>query len=210
MKPHFPLPARWLPLLALAWPGLAAAFTVNIDSGSRAIYLRVGDGGFSSDPYRNGGEPLPGTTGARNLVEGTVDATALGNGTPQALTGTSRVTSDWDRFAFCNSGQTYVGGFFRGNRNAGTATLTADVTAPLSNGSESIPFSKISWIASGNSDGNNAQPIPSNSFGDTSKVLASFPVNTWRESCHSFRYANDAVVAAGSYQGTITYTLAAP
>lgn len=197
-------------LLALAWPALAAAFTVNINPGPRAVYLRVGDGGFSDDAYRNGGSPLPGRTGARNLVSGSVPAAQVGNGTAQPLTGTSRLTSDWDRFAFCNAGQTYVGGFFRGNRRAGTATLTADVSAPLSNGADSIPFSKIRWTASGNLDGNAAQPIPSNSFGDASKVLASFPVNTWRESCHSFSYANDAVVASGTYQGTITYTLAAP
>lgn len=210
MKLHFPTLGRWLPLLAFAWPGVAAAFTVNINPGSRAVYLRVGDGGFTQRSYSDGGSPLSGTTGARNLIAGTVPAAAVGSGTAQPLTGTSRLTSDWDRFAFCNSGQTYVGGFFRGNNNAGTATLTAEVTAPLSNGAESIPFSKIRWTASGNLDGTAAQPIPSNNFGDVSKVLASFPVNTWRESCHSFSYANDVVVAAGTYQGTVTYTLAAP
>lgn len=209
MKPHLSTHGRWLTLLALAWPALAAAFTVDINPGQRAVYLRVGDGGFTARAYSSGGSPLDGTTGTRNLVAGTVPAAAVGNGTAQPLTGDSRLTSDWDRFAFCNGGQTYVGGFFRGGNNAGTATLTAEVTAPLSNGAESIPFSKIRWTASGNLDGA-WQPIPSNNFGDVSKVLASFPANSWRESCHSFSYANDTVVAAGTYRGTVTYTLAAP
>ena len=42
------------------------------------------------------------------------------------------------------------------------------------------------------------------------QALASFPVNTWRESCHAFRYANDAVVAAGTYTGRVVYTLSVP
>lgn len=218
MKPHYILLARWLPLLALALPGVAAAFTVNIRSGERAIYLRVGDGpfpqgswfGYSYDlPYRSGGVPQSG--GAINTIRGSVPAAAVGNGVAQPLTGESRLTSDWEGYNFCDAGQTYVGGFFRGGNGAGTATLTAVVTRPLSNGTDTIPFSQIGWTASGNGDGAaHVQPIGSNTFGDGSKVIASFPVNVWQESCHSFYYANQAVVAAGTYTGRVTYTLAAP
>jgi len=38
---------RWLPLLALLLPGMADAFIVDIQSGTRAVYLRVGDGNLN-------------------------------------------------------------------------------------------------------------------------------------------------------------------
>lgn len=205
--------ARWMLLVALIWPTLAAAFTVGIDPGDRAVYLRVGD---APPPqwwvftvyYRNGGVPQSG--GALNVIRGEVPAAQVGNGIAQPLTGESRLTSDWEGYAFCSAGQTYVGGFFRGGNGAGTATLTATVDRPLSNGAQTIPFSQIGWTASGNGDGGLAQPIGANTFADGTKVIAMFPVNVWQESCHSFYYANDRVVAAGTYTGRITYTLATP
>lgn len=212
----FPSPRTALLLvLALVPAADAHAFTVAISrlNNGQELYLRVGDGAFSNNTYSSNG--TPGTGGAVNVVSASVPGAVLGNGTDQPMAGASRVTSDYDGFAFCNAGQTYVGGFFRGRNNAGTATLTAYVTLPLSNGAETIPFSQIRWAANGNisgggSEGSVGQPIPDNNFGDTAKVLAGFPVNSWRESCHSFFYGNDAVVAAGTYRGRITYTLSAP
>lgn len=198
-------------LLGLMSPGTADAFTANIGAGSRAVYLRVGDGNFSARPYSSNGAPIAGTTGARNVVTLSVPAAAVGNGTRQDFTGDSRGTSDWDGYAFCNPGQTYIGGFYRAPSSVSDAVLTATVTAPLSNGTSTIPFSKISWTSSGNGElASTPQPIPAGSFGDSSTMLASFPENTWRESCHSFSYLNDQIVASGTYQGTITYTLSAP
>jgi len=197
-------------VLGLLPLGSVHAFTVAIsklNSGAE-LYLRVGDGAFGAKTYSAGGTPQTG--GAVNTVAVSVPAGVLGNGADQAMTSTSRLTSDYDGYAFCSSGQTYVGGFFRGTTGAGSATLTAVVSRPLSNGSNTIPFSQIGWTASGNGDGTATQPIPANTFGDVSKVLTSFPVNLWSESCHGFYYGNDAVVAAGTYAGTITYTLASP
>jgi len=200
---------RWLPLLALLLPGMADAFIVDIQSGTRAVYLRVGDGNFNGT-YRNNGTPVGGTSGARNIVTVAVPGAAVGNGVAQQFSATSRVSSDWDAYNFCDAGESYIGGFYRAPGNGGgNASLSATVTAPLSNGTQTIPFTQISWTAAGNGD-TGAQPIPGGTFSTGTTALATFPVNTWRESCHTFTYANANVVAAGDYQGTVTYTLSAP
>jgi len=205
---------RWLPLLALVLPGMANAFTVDISPGSRAVYLRVGDGDFSRRSYQSNGSPIDGTSGTRNVVTAVVAPASVGNGIAQVFSANSRLTSDWDDFGFCSAGETYIGGFSRGGTGASDATLQAVVTAPLSNGTVTIPFSKISWTARGNASGGGSetapQPVPSGAFNNGVTTLAAFPVNSWRESCHTFRYANDTVVASGDYLGTITYTLSAP
>ncbi len=198
-------------LFALCASDAAHAFVVSIDPGPRMVYLRVGNGAFSSNNYSNGGTPQNG--GAINLVSVAVPAAVLGNGTDLAMT-TNATTgiSNYDGYAFCNvPAEIYIGGFYRRPSGSGTATLTAAVPAGLTNGTgDTIPFSQINWTSSGNGDGNAAQPVPAGSFSTGTQTLASFPSNTWRESCHSFRYSNDAVVAAGTYTGRVVYTLSAP
>lgn len=197
-------------LIALGVCGAAQAFVVSIDPGARAVYLRVGNGVFSAANYSNGG--TPGSGGPINLVSVSVPAAVLGNGTNLAMTtnATSGI-SNYDGFAFCDvPAEIYVGGFYRRN-GTGTATLTATVPANLTTtAGDAIPFSQISWTSSGNGD-TGAQPILAGTFaGGSTQTLASFPVNSWRESCHSFSYGNDAVVAAGTYTGRVVYTLSAP
>ena len=207
----FPLLCRVVSGLALLWLSAdAAAFTVNITPGTRAVYLRVGNGVFSTANYASGG--TPGSGGGINIVSVTVPAAVLGNGSNQAMTtnGTSGV-SNYDGYAFCNvPAELYVGGFYRLPGLTGTATLTATAPASLTNAAgDTIPFSQISWTSSGNGDAG-AQPVLAGTFSGGTQTLASFPVNTWRESCHSFVYGNDALVAAGTFTGRVTYTLSAP
>jgi len=198
----------WIALLALGLCGTAQAFVVNIDRGPRAIYLRVGDGTMSGGSYYYGGTPTNDPT--RNTVSVAVPAAAVGNGADQAMAGNGRLTSDYEGYGFCNPGQIYVGGFYRGNNNGGTASLTATAPATLNNGAgDSIPFAQIAWDSSGNGD-TGAQPIPGGSFASPVQTLAAFPVNRWQESCHSFRYRNTNVVPAGTYNGTVLYTLSSP
>ncbi|QDH71527.1 hypothetical protein [Marilutibacter alkalisoli] len=197
-------------LMATLWSAQAAAFTVNISSGSRQLYLRVGDGVFSSANYVNGG--IPGNGGSINRVSVSVPAAALGNGTALAMTGNAtQNTSNYDGYAFCNTGQVYVGGFYRRpNNNASVATLTVSTPTHLANAAgDTLPFNRISWTSSGNGD-TGAQPIPAGAFTGGQQTLATFSRNTWNESCLSFSYANTDVLAAGEYNGRATYTLSAP
>ena len=198
-------------LAACAAMPQAHAFIVSISNGNTpSIYLRVGDGGYSGTFINNG---TPQNNATVNRVSVTVPAASLGNGTALAMTSNAtQATSHYDGFVFCNlPSQVYVGGFNRGGRTSGgNGVLTATVTQPLANAAgDTIPFSQISWTSSGNGD-TGAQPFPAGTFTGGTQTLASFPVNTWRESCHAFSYANSSVVAAGTYNGRVTYTLSMP
>lgn len=189
----------------------AQAFVVNISSAfTQSIYLRVGDGVYSGT-FQGGG--TPGTGGGVNRVSVTVPAAVLGNGTNLAMTSNAvQSQSFYDNYAFCNvPAQVYVGGFNRGPLFTGSnGILTVTAPASLTNAAgNTIPFSQITWTSSGNGD-TGTQPFPAGGFTGGTQTLGSFPVNTWRESCHTFSYGNDAVVAAGTYTGTVTYTLTVP
>ncbi|MEJ7745715.1 MAG: hypothetical protein WKF61_02965 [Luteimonas sp.] len=199
-------------LFALAMSGAAQAYVVTIAPGARAVYLRVGDGTFTGT-YNSGG--TPGSGGAINLVSVGVPAAVLGNGVDQDMTtNATQGASSLDGFAVCNvPAEIYIGGFYRrpGSGSKETATLTAVAPANLSNAAgDTIPFSQISWTSTDNRGGAAAQPMPTGTFTGGTQTLASFPINTWQESCHTFRYGNDAVVASGTYNGRVVYTLSAP
>jgi hypothetical protein len=200
----------FLAVFAVGVASAALGFTVNIGTGTRAIYLQVGNGSFTGT-YSGGG--TPGKNATINKVTVTVPAAQVGSGTAQPMTSDStQAISYYDNFAFCNPpAQVYIGGFFRLPGAVGTATLSVTTSAAtLVNATgDTIPFTEISWASSGNSDVG-AQPIPAGTFTGGTQTLASFPVNTWRESCHTFSYANTASVASGTYTGRATYTLSAP
>jgi hypothetical protein len=197
-------------ILLLANAQTVSAYVVNINPGPKSAYLRVGDGSITGGTFSQGGTPSANAT--VNTVIVNVPATDVGNGVDQAMTGSGRLNSDFDGFAFCNAGQVYIAGYFR-QPSAGAQSATLTVTAPTSliNATgDTIPMSQINWASSGNGDGAAVQPIPAGSFTGGTQNLASFVQNTWRESCHSFFYGNDAIVAAGTYNGRVTYTLATP
>ena len=191
----------------------AAAFTATISSGSpRTIYLQVGVGSFTGGNFNAGGTPQPNPT--VNLVSVTVPTAVVGNSAAQAMdTNTGATSSFYDGFAFCNSNQLYVGGFYRFTSNASgaAATLTANSSAPLTNAAgDTIPFTQIRWTSSGNGD-TGAQPFPAGTFaGTASQVIGTIARNRWSESCLSFSYLNTTTPAGGTYNGTVTYTLSAP
>jgi hypothetical protein len=196
-------------LAGAAAPGAAPAVSGNIGPGSRAIYLQVGNGSFTGT-YSGGGTPRNNAT--VNQVSVTVPAASVGSGTAQQMTSNStQANSFYDNFAFCNPPvQVYVGGFFRLPGTTGTATLSVTTAANLVNAAgDTIPFTQIQWASSGNGE-TGAQPIPAGSFNGGTQTLATFRVNTWNESCHTFSYANTASVASGTYTGRATYTLSAP
>ncbi len=86
-----------------------------------------------------------------------------------------------------------------------TGFLTVDSATPLINGSgNTMPTSEISWTAK---DGD----IPSGSYlGTTNQPLASFVSSVRVQDQHTFQYKNTNVFDAGTYNGQVTYTWAAP
>lgn len=185
----------------------ADAYTITITSGTRALYLQVGAGGYTGY-YNSGG--TPGNNSSINVVSVTIPAASVGSGTAQAMTSNSSVSqSSIDGYAFCNPpSQVYIGGWSRPGNNSGVATLTVTTPASLTNGSDSIPFSQISWVMSGNGD--STYQFPNGTFTGGTQTLATFPANTWKEQCMTFTYANTVVPAAGTFTGRATYTLSLP
>ncbi len=195
----------------LAASPAADAFTVNIAAANpRTIFLQVGVGSFNGGNYTGGGSPA--TNSTVNVVSVTVPAASIGSGVAQGMTTNSTSgISPYDGYAFCNlPGQLYIGGFYRSTTNTGAATLRAASPANLvSAGGQTIPFTQIRWTSSGNGD-SGAQPFPNGAFVGGSQVIGSINRNQWAESCHTFSYANTAIVAAGTYTGRVTYTLSTP
>lgn len=196
---------------------VAQAFIVNINGtglfGPGQVYLRVGDGVYVGT-YDSNGSGGARSGGGINIVSVNVPAATLGNGTNLVMTSNAtQANSFYDGYAFCNlPSQVYVGGFNRsgllGGGGNGTLTVTAPTNLVNANGN-TIPFTQISWTSSGNGD-TGAQPFLAGSFSGGVQTVGNFPVNTWRESCHTFSYGNDNFVAAGTYKGTVTYTLSVP
>lgn len=89
--------------------------------------------------------------------------------------------------------------------SAGTpVTLRANSSTALTDGSgNNIPFSEISWTATGNFAGNTFN-------GAASQQLDQFTGPGNRTGTYSFDYANANYYPAGTYNGQVTYTLSAP
>lgn len=186
----------------------AQGYTITISSGSRAIYLQVGQGGYSGT-HLNGG--TPGSNGTVNTVSVSVPAATVASGTVQQMTSNSTVSlSPIDGFAFCSPpSQVYIGAWSRpGGSSTGVATLSVTTPANLTSGSDTIPFSQISWVMSGNGD--TVFQFPNGSFSGGTQTLGTLPANTWKEQCMTFRYANSVLPAAGTYSGRAVYTLSLP
>jgi len=150
---------------------------------SAAITIDIKDRARTRMSIRVGG-------GNVSTVEFTVPATALGNDIP-----------------IIGSPSIQIRLVIRGPAgNPVTGILSADSSSnPLTNSSsDTIPFSDISWIAS---DGD----IPPGTFNeDVNQILATFQSSKRIIDTHTFSYANTPDVAAGTYNGTIVYTWAAP
>jgi hypothetical protein len=198
--------------VCIAACGSAWGFTATLNPASpQTIYLQVGVGSFTND-YIQGGQPERNTT--INSVSVSVAAGALGNGTAQPMTTNSTATvSYWDGYTYCSvPGQVYIGGFFRTTgATTSPAQVSATVPAALTDATgDSLPFSRISWTSSGNGD-TGTEIFPGGTFvnGGT-QTVGTMSSNTWNESCWTFSLANNSIAAAGSYSGTVLYTMTAP
>jgi len=84
--------------------------------------------------------------------------------------------------------------------------LTADSSAPLSNGSFSIPFNQIRASGSGSFTSVSALPFS----GATDQVIWETTGPGMRQGSFVYQFYNDAPHPPGSYTGTVTYTLSTP
>ena len=194
-------------LALLASAQSACAYTITITAGARSLYLQVGDGGYTGT-YSSGG--TPGNNATVNVVSVTVPAASVGNGAVQAMTSNSSAAqSPIDGYTFCSPPtQVYIGAWSRPGAGTGVATLTVTTPTSLTSGSDTLPFSQISWAMSGNGD--TTFQFPNGTFNGATQTLASFPANTWKEQCMTFSYANSVIPAAGTYSGRAVYSLALP
>ncbi len=203
-----------LALLCMSEMAAAHAWSLTVAAGARRLFLHVGNGAVSS----TGGSGLfngtAGTSGAVNLVQVTVPVAQVGNGTDQPMTSNSTQSTSLygDGNATCPTpaSQVMVGAGYRRNTASGNATLTVSSPASLTSASgDTIPFTEISWTVS--APGSSApNVIPAGSFNGGVQTLATVPGNTYYENCHTFSYGNNAMRAAGTYDGRVTYTLSAP
>lgn len=201
-----------LALSCLGGLSSAHAWSLSIVAGDRRLFLHVGNGAVSGASGTL--NAAPGTSGAINLVQVTVPMAQMGTGTdlPMTSNSTQSVSLYGDGNTSCaNPGsQVMIGAGFRRNSGATSATLTVNSPSALTNASgDTIPFSEISWTVS--AAGSNApNVIPAGTFNGGTQTLATVPGNTYIENCHSYVYGNNAVRAAGTYNGRVTYTLSSP
>jgi hypothetical protein len=179
----------------------AGAWILTLTPGPKQLFLQVGVGSAAANN----------TT--INTVSVSVPAASVGNGTAQTMTSDStQAISFFDNYRVCNPpGQVYIGGSYRQpNATTGAASATLQVTTPanLTSGADSIPFSQISWTSTAN--GNTTAHIPAGTFNGGTLTLANFGRNTFVENCFTYRYANSAVVPAGTYTGRAVFTLVVP
>lgn len=201
-----------LAMVCMADVTAAHAWSLNVTAGARRLFLHVGNGALSGTSGTLNG--TGGTSGAVNLVQVTVPVAQLGNGTDLAMTSNSTQSislyGDGNNTCPTPANQVMVGAGYRRNTGSTNATLSVSSPASLTSVSgDTIPFTEISWtVAAPGSSAPNV--IPAGTFNGGVQTLATVPGNTYYENCHTFSYANNAVRAAGTYDGRVTYTLSAP
>lgn len=190
-------------VLLLALPVTAAAWSLQINGASTRVFLHVGTG--TADANNNTVDRVTADLTTAQLLSGVPQAMANSGGQSRSLSG--------DNFATCPTpaSQVLIGASYRRNGNS-QQQATLSVTAPaslVSAAGDTIPITEISWTVAAP-----GSPVPgiirAGTFAAGQQPLANVPPNTFIENCHSFRYANSAIRAAGTYDGTVTYTLSAP
>ncbi len=166
---------------------IAILFTITVVSVARPDIVFIGWGAPAEIRLRVGA-PAGVTTVIHN-----VPATQIGDGTPIVGTPNSILIEASARRV--NLFQAIFTNFI----------LSVDSSIPLSSGSNTIPFTDISWTAQ---DGT----IPSGSFSGTpGQVILGATRAIWQvRDWHTFYYNNMRVVPSGTYTGRVTYTAAIP
>jgi len=199
--------ARLVALALLACPGWVAgnalAWSLPINGATSRVFLHVGTG--TADNNNNTVDRVTADLTPAQLLSGAAQPMVNSGGQSRSLSG--------DNFATCPTpaSQVLVGASYRRNGNS-TQQATLSVSAPanlVSVAGDTIPITEISWTVAAP-----GSPVPgvirAGTFAAGQQQIATVPPNTFIENCHSFRYANSAIRAAGTYDGTVTYTLSTP
>ncbi len=189
-------------LASSVWSAGAHAWILTLNPGPTQIFMAVGN---TAVPAAN--------VATVNTVSVNVPTGSIGNGVALAMTSNStQGASPYDNYPVCNPpAQVYIGGYYRQpNSGSGAAAATLQVTTPasLSNGTNSIAFSQISWTSTANGD--SAADIAPGTFNGGTQLLANFARNTFVENCFTYSYANATVPPAGTYTGVAVFTLSVP
>lgn len=187
--------------IALLCAAPTHAWVLNLTPGPKQLFLMVGVGSAAA------------ANGTTNTVSVSVPAATVGNGAALAMTSDStQAISPYDNYVVCSPpAQVYVGGSYRQpNSTTGAAAASLQVTTPASlvSGTDTIPFSQISW--SSTAIGNAAADIPAGTFNGGTLSLVNIARNKFVENCFSFSYANTNLVPAGVFTGRAIFTLAVP
>ena len=177
----------------------ADAWVLTVTPGARRVYLAVGNATTDA------------ANATINLVSVTVPSNVVGTGAAQAMTSNStQANSPFDGYTVCvPPNQVLVSGYLREpSTTANVAQLQVTTPASLTSGTDTLPFTEISWTST--ALGNAAADIPAGTFNGGTLFLRNIASNTYVENCHTFTYANTNLVAAGVYNGRATYTLTAP
>jgi hypothetical protein len=134
------------------------------------------------------------TVGAQTgvtTVTHSVPATQIGDGTPIEGTPASVLIEASARRATSSPKVYFI--------------VSVDSSTPLSNGTDTISFTNISWTAQ---DGD----IPSGNFnGSPAQVILGLTWAKWLyRDWHTFYYNNTQIVPYGTYTGSVTYTVSVP
>lgn len=184
-------------------------FTINID---RMVFLRVG----------NGGAHAGGASGAGPAASGSVNSLSFGLG-PMSIPGvpTSPVNGNNQAMNWNGATPGYATPAAASlpvevRSNAGQVRITAQVSAPLTNGSFIIPMSEIA-ITSSNVAQLPAPTVPDTGTGPAVNVALGGPgtaaaptLLTYRTANWSFSYVPVTSPVAGNYSGQITFSASAP
>ncbi len=195
MTPILPRPvlriagAAWLACACLP----AQALTFVIPNGTAQIYLRIGQ-----------------TGGTTNTVAFAVTGANAGTGTPIAGTVVAAAgafsAAQTPNFPACAANNVRIVARARSTLAAPrTATLSVNSTGGLVSGANTIPFTQFDWTS------DDATSLPAGAFaGVAAQPLVSFVTSREVGACHQFRYLNTQVYPAGTYTGTLVYTLNMP
>lgn len=203
-----------LVLLCAVHAGGVQAWSLDITSGARRLFLHVGDGALSGQAGTLNGNG--GTDGIVNTVAVALEVDELLSRTPMVMRSDSNQSSSL--FGNGNitcpqpSTQVMIGaGYRRNGNNPGSAVLTVFSPPSLTNllTGDTIPITEIGWTVSA-ANSSNPGVIPGGNFSAGTQTLTSLEANKYIETCHTFVYANNALRAEGTYTGRVTYTLSSP